>query len=94
MGVADNATPLNIMTALPTNIRLKDYSRYIEALAFGDLFCTMNKWEVVDVEILADERFARVILWHYKREFKLLMRSTDKIACTWMGDYWIQIEKP
>lgn len=75
----------------PAFIQLKDYEQYTEALAFGDLFPTMNGWEVVDVDLLPDNRFARVILWHYGREFKLLMRSVERIDCTWLGCYWLQI---
>ena len=77
----------------PSTIRLKDYSKFVEAIAFGNLFCTMNGWEVVDIDVLPDNRFAHVILWHYGREFKLLMLSTEWIECTWMVSWWIQVDK-
>lgn len=80
------------MVRNPKTIRLKDYSRHTEAIAVGSLFCAMNDWEVVDVEMLPDARFARVTLWHFGREFKLLMRSTERMNCAWMGDYWIQVD--
>lgn len=78
----------------PSTIQLKDYPRFVEELAFGNLFCTMNGWEIVDVEFRLDGIFALVTLWHYGREFKLLMKSTEQIKCTWIGCYTVQFNKP
>lgn len=77
----------------PDAIQLKDYHRYTEALAFGNLFPTMNGWEVVDVEMIPGDWKAWVTLWHYGREFRLLMRSTEQVDCTWLGSYWILVER-
>lgn len=79
--------------AYPYTIQLRDYPQHTEAFAVGGLFPTMNGWEVVDVETLPDDRFARVTLWHYGREFRLLMLSTERVACTWLGHYWIEVDK-